>query len=237
VHLDSDRYVRDQYRTTENLDTRTSVWSPLEPGHSPQDIALSALRDANPHRVLEVGSGKGAFAVRIADETGCDVIALDASDAMVAAGSALGVETMRGDVRQLPFPDHSFDAAVAAWMLYHVSPVEQGLKELSRVLHPGGRLVAITNGRAHLEELWSAVGAEREELAFSVENGVDLLSEYFSTVERRETTTYATFADRDAAAAYLNSVDRSDLVARLPHSNWPLRACGASAVFVADQPK
>jgi len=234
--MDNDEYVRDQYNTTENLDTRASVWYPDETGRSPQDVALNALGEVTPRRILEVGSGKGSLAVRITDEIQCDVIALDASEAMIAASTSLGVETILGDVRHLPFPDDSFDAAVAAWMLYHVAPVDQGLAELARVLRPGGRLVAITNGRAHLEELWRAVGTEHEEPAFSVENGVDFLGAYFSKVERHDTATYAMFRDRNEAAAYLKSIDRGDLAERLPHSNWPLRARGASAVFVADQP-
>jgi hypothetical protein len=54
---------------------------------------------------------------------------------------------------------------------------------------------------------------------------------------RRDTATHAIFQDRTAAAAYLRSIDRSDLIDRVPHSDWPLRAHGATAVFVADQPK
>jgi SAM-dependent methyltransferase len=237
VQLDNDDFVRDQYRTTENLDTRTSVWSAGEPGRSPQDLALLALREVHPGRVLEVGSGKGSLALRIREEIQCDVVALDASSAMVAASTVLGIETIVGDVRDLPFEDGSFDAVVAAWMLYHVSPLDRGLSELSRVLRTGGRLVAITNGRAHLEELWAAVGAVREEPSFSVENGSELLNIYFSDVERRDTATHATFPDMDAAAAYLASIGGSDLVHQLPHSGWPLRARGATAVFLADGPR
>jgi SAM-dependent methyltransferase len=237
VRLNDDDYVSDQYRTTQNLDTRASVWSADELGHSPQDVALRALSEVRPHRVLEVGSGKGSLAFRIANEIQCEVVGLDSSAAMVSASTALGVETILGDVRNLPFSDGSFDAVVAAWMLYHVSPLDQGLSELARVLRPSGRLVAITNGRAHLEALWIAVDAVHDEPAFSVENGADQLSAYFSVVARRDTATHATFPNRDAAAEYLCSIDRSDLVDRLPHSDWPLRVRGATAVFVADTKK
>jgi SAM-dependent methyltransferase len=233
VQLDDHDYVRDQYRTTENLEMRVSVWCANELGGSPQDVALVALSEVQPRRVLEVGSGKGSLALRIAKELQCDVVALDSSAAMVAASTALGIKTILGDVRNLPFPDGSFDAVVAAWMLYHVLPLDQGLAELSRVIRPGGRLVAITNGRAHLNELWAAVGADRDEPSFSVENGAGHLSEYFSAIQRHDTATHATFPDRDTAAGYLRSIDRSDLVDRLPHSDWPMQAQGATAVFVA----
>jgi SAM-dependent methyltransferase len=235
VRFDDDNYVRDQYRNVEKLDTRVSVWSADKLGRSPQDVALIALREVHPRRILEVGSGKGNLAIRIAQEIQCDVIGLDSSAAMVSASSALGVTTIRGDVRNLPFLDESFDVVVAAWMLYHVAPLDQGLSELARVLRKGGRLVAITNGKAHLEQLWAAVGADREEPPFSADNGAAHLGRYFSGVERHETATHALFPDRDAAASYLSSIDRSDLASRLPQSGWPLNARGATAVFTADK--
>jgi SAM-dependent methyltransferase len=236
VRLNSDDFVREQYRTTENLDTRISVWSVEEGTHSPQDIALASLKDVHPRQVLEVGSGKGSLAARITHEIGCEVVALDSSEAMVAASISLGVKTILADVRELPFPDGSFDAVVAAWMLYHVAPLERALSELARVLRPGGRLIAITNGSAHLKELWSAVGTERDEPSFSVENGAEQLRAYFSAVERHDAATYAMFPDRDTAVAYLRSIDLDDLVDRVPHSGWPLRASGATTVFLADRP-
>ena len=233
--LDNQDYVRDQYGTTENLDTRISVWQPDVVGCSPQDVALHAVRGVHPRRVLEVGSGKGSLAVRIAEELQCEVIALDSSAAMVAASTSLGVTTILGNVRDLPFADHSFDVVVAAWMLYHVRPLDEGLSELARVLRPGGRLVAITNGRTHLQELWSAVDSEHDEPSFSVENGADHLREHFCAVERLDANSSAVFEDRASAAAYLDSIDRSDLAGRLGHAEWPLRAHGSTAVFVADK--
>jgi len=236
VHHNDDDYVRNQYRTTENLDTRASVWSADAPERSPQDVAILALSEVHPQRILEVGSGKGSLAVRIAEAFHCELAALDSSAAMVEASRSLGIKTILGDVRDLPFEDDSFDAVVAAWMLYHVSPLDQGLSEMARVLRPGGRLVAITNGKSHLEELWTAAGAVHDEPAFSIENGADFLHRYFSTVERIDIATHAVFPDRNAASAYLRSIDRSDLAGRLPLSDWPLRAQGSTAVFIADQP-
>ena len=237
MRLNDDDYVREQYCTTEKLDTRASVWCAEEQGPTPQDVAILALSDVHPNRVLEVGSGKGSLALRITQAIQCDFVALDSSVAMVTASRSLGVETILADVRDLPFTDGSFDAVVAAWMLYHVSPLEQGLAELARVLRPDGRLVVITNGRTHLEELWRAAGADHEEPAFSVENGAEQLRHYFSKLERLDIATHAVFPDRNVASEYLRSIDRSDLVNRLPPSGWPLRARGATAVFIADQPK
>jgi SAM-dependent methyltransferase len=237
VRLNSDDFVREQYRTTENLDTRISVWKVDAGAPSPQDVALSALADVQPRQVLEVGSGKGSLALRITKEIECDVVALDSSAAMVASSISLGIETILADVRDLPFPNGTFDAVVAAWMLYHVSPLERALSELARVLRPGGRLIAITNGSAHLKELWQAVGVARDEPSFSVENGAEQLRAYFSEVQQEDVATHAIFPDRNTAVAYLNSIDLFDLVDRVPLSGWPLRVGGATAVFTADRPK
>ena len=64
---------------------------------------------------------------------------------MVELTCSRGVEALVGDVQALPFDDGSFDAAVAAWMLYHVPDVDRPIAELAPVSRPGGRLVAVTN--------------------------------------------------------------------------------------------
>jgi len=217
----------------DNLETRTSVWQADTPGRSPQDLALKALRQVGAKQVLEVGSGTGAFAARMAKEIDCEVVATDSSAAMVSASRSLGVAAILADVRELPFRDESFDAVVAAWMLYHVSPLNQALEEIVRVLRRGGRLVAITNGRDHLAELWRAVETVHGEPAFSVENGAAILQAHFTFVEQHDVATRAIFESRATAAAYLRSLEQADLVERLPQSGWPLLARGATTVFVA----
>ena len=171
MDLDDADFVRDQYATTARLETRMAVRRPDADGRTPQDVALATLAAVKPARLLEVGPGTGAFAARCARELRCHVIALDTSADMVAATRARSVEAVLGDVQDLPFDDGSFDAAVAAWMLYHVPGRDRALGELARVLRPDGRLVAITNGRRGLSELYDLVGAERPASTFSSENG------------------------------------------------------------------
>ena len=184
MRLDDEEFVRGQYRSPERLETRISVWRPGADGRTPQDVALAQVAAAAPGRLLEVGSGTGAFAARCLAELGCDVVALDASAEMVRATQARGVHAVIGDIQELPFPDADFDCAVAAWMLYHVPDLDRGVAELARVLRPGGRLVAITNGRESLRELYELVGGERRDSAFSSENGAEVLGRTFARVER-----------------------------------------------------
>jgi SAM-dependent methyltransferase len=234
VRLDGHDYVDDQYATTGNLATRASVWQPAAPGESAQDRVLGALA-AVPHgRVLEVGCGRGELAQRIAAELGSSVIALDLSPAMVAEAAGRGVDARIGDIQALPFADGSFDAVVAAWMLYHVPDLERGLAEVVRVLRPGGRFVAVTNGYDHLAELWHAAGVSPFASGFARENGTELLQQHFARVERIDLEGRAVFADRDAAAAYLTSIGTAS--DGLPRFDEPLVARGTPTVFVADLP-
>ncbi len=57
------------------------------------------------------------------------------------------------DAEKLPFDDGDFDAVIANHMLYHVPDLSRALSEVRRVLKPGGRLFAATNGEAHMREL------------------------------------------------------------------------------------
>ena len=234
MRLDDSDFVRDQYASTDRLETRMAVWGPDADGRTPQDVALAALAAVKPARLIEVGSGTGVFAARCTRELGCEVVALDASSDMVAASRSQGVEAVLGDVQALPFGDASFDAAVAAWMLYHVPDRERALGELARVLRPGGRLVAITNGRRGLAELYDVAGGDRFDSSFSSENGSEQLERHFARVERVDLEPTAHFADRDAAAAYLRTLGRDELADRLPEFHEPLVARGHTTVFVAD---
>ena len=236
MRLDDHEFVRGQYRSPERLETRMSVWQPGPDGRTPQDVALSLLAAAAPGRLLDAGCGTGALAGRCAGELRCEVTALDASPEMVRATRARGIDAVTGDVQELPFPDGAFDCAVAAWMLYHVPDLDRGVAELARVLRPGGRLAAITNGRESLAELYDLTGGERRDSAFSGENGADVLGRHFAQVERHDVEVRAVFADRTAAAAYLETLERGDLAARLPADMGRLVARGATTVFAADTP-
>lgn len=232
--LNDPGFVADQYRSTARLDVRRSVWQPLPPGESAQDVAIAALAEVGPVALLEVGCGTGELAERCARELGCRVLALDQSKAMVDATAARGVEAVVGDVQALPFPDGSFDCALAAWMLYHVPDLERGLAELRRVVRPGGRLVAITNGDGGMAELLGPAGLVRPPGAFSRENGAGLLAGHFDGVVQIDLRSTALFADAEIARAYLESTGYRpppDLGERL---DWPLEVTGAPTVFIAD---
>ena len=228
--------VRREYASEERLAARRRLWDSAD-GPDPKTIALRAVGDVSPRRVLEVGPGSGEFAARLQQELGVEVVAVDTSPRMVELARSCGVDAQVGDVQSLPFDDGSFDCAVAAWMLYHVPDLDRGLSELARVLVPGGRLVAVTNGARNLRELWETLGPEAErEHPFSCEDGAAALARQFARVERRDAIGHVTIPTRAVAHRYVAaSFARSSLADRLPEKGWPLRATRTTCIFVADK--
>jgi ubiquinone/menaquinone biosynthesis C-methylase UbiE len=100
-------------------------------------VLIEKLLGGSAGAVLEVGCGPGALARRLADEHAIAVTAIDISERMVQLARPRGIDAAVCDVQSLPFPDESFDCAIAAWMLYHVPDLDQGLREISRLLRPG----------------------------------------------------------------------------------------------------
>lgn len=106
-------------------------------------------------QVLDIGTGTGTLALGVARqlETG-HVVGIDPTAQMLAraeenarkTGLAGRVEFRCAPAEALPFPDASFDAVVSSIALHHTQ-VRQSLREIARVLKPGGRLVAADMGR------------------------------------------------------------------------------------------
>jgi ubiquinone/menaquinone biosynthesis C-methylase UbiE len=78
---------------------------------------------------------------------------------MVAAAMArVRAPGLVADAAWIPLADGSMDAVIANHMLYHVSDRRRALAEIHRLLRPGGRLYATTNGLGHMAELREPLG-------------------------------------------------------------------------------
>jgi len=97
-------------------------------------------------RALEVGLGYGSLSQKIA-QAGANYTGLDIAAGPVAMVNyrlrqqGLPGEAVQGSVLECPFPDQSFDVAVAIGSLHHTGNLTLALKELRRVLVPGGTLI------------------------------------------------------------------------------------------------
>ena len=238
AYMRNPRYVREQYASERNLAARSSLYVDTT-GPFPGDVAFDAVAEVSPRRFLDVGCGTGWFGARVQRELHADVVATDQSERMVELARERGVEARVADVQELPIGDGEFDCVAANWMLYHVPDLDRGLREISRVLRAGGRLVAITSGKDHLLELWRLVGADDErlarDLAFGAENGEEILRRHFRNVQVRDASGTVTVSSRDAVVGYIGSTRWAPFADRVPAELEPFVARRSNVVFVADK--
>jgi ubiquinone/menaquinone biosynthesis C-methylase UbiE len=125
-------------------DTRT----PEEATDRFTDLLAERLRVEPGQRILDVGCGIGRPALRIASTTGTEVLGITISAQQVDQATELAgrenlsdrVEFRCADGMAMPFEDASFDAVLAFESIVHMDRAK-ALREMARVLKPGGRLV------------------------------------------------------------------------------------------------
>jgi demethylmenaquinone methyltransferase / 2-methoxy-6-polyprenyl-1,4-benzoquinol methylase len=96
--------------------------------------------------VLDVATGTGAVARELLARKGCAVVGLDQSPEMLAEARRrlpADVQLMEGNAESLPFPDASFDALTFTYLLRYVSDPAATLRELARVVRPGGTVAGL----------------------------------------------------------------------------------------------
>jgi demethylmenaquinone methyltransferase/2-methoxy-6-polyprenyl-1,4-benzoquinol methylase len=121
-------------------------------------VSQMALRPGN--LVLDVCTGTAGVAMEIADHHDGRIVGLDASQLMLEAGLRAiekknldgRVQLIQGRAERLPFPDETFDTVVFTYLLRYVQDPDATIRELSRVLKPGGELLSLEFGIP--EALW-----------------------------------------------------------------------------------
>ncbi len=122
--------------------------------------ALVDAIDACPtDRVLDVATGTGMVAQALRDRYGCTVVGLDQSPGMLRLARArYGVfeDVVEGRAEQLPFGDAAFDHLSFTYLLRYVDDPAATMRELARVVKPGGRIAMVEFGvpRGPWRPLW-----------------------------------------------------------------------------------
>jgi SAM-dependent methyltransferase len=111
-------------------------------------------------RILDLGCGDGVLTKRIAD-AGADVVGADASETLVAAARALGVDARAIDGEALPFANE-FDAVFSNAALHWMANADAVLDGVRRALKPGGRFVAEFGGQGNVAAIVTAMLAVAE---------------------------------------------------------------------------
>lgn len=147
-------------------------------GLSPQLADLAGIGPGQ--RVLDVGCGPGALTTELVLRVGLgSVTAVDPSASFVAAARERhpGLDVRQASAEALPFPDGSFDAALAQLVVHFMTDPVAGLREMARVTRPGGIIAAC---------VWDHAGRHGPQAAFweaarSIEPGVNDESERAGT--------------------------------------------------------
>lgn len=191
--------LREQYAESDNLEARIA----LHREYGTADVGLNPWRfDRMRERldpgaeVLCLGAGPGHLWADNAGRVPWSVHVTDASPGMVRtarenlvdAGASFDRAFAVCDAASLPYRSGRFDAVTANHMLYHVPERRRALREIRRVLRPGGRLFATTNGESHMEvvhEIMATVhgGDLSTSSGFRLENGRQQLARAFEAVE------------------------------------------------------
>ena len=99
-----------------------------------------------PRDVLDLCCGTGDIALRFRAR----VVGVDFTEEMLRVAAARGhseISWIRADALRLPFSDNSFDTVSVGYGLRNLADIEQGLREILRVLRPGGKFVSLDFGK------------------------------------------------------------------------------------------
>jgi ubiquinone/menaquinone biosynthesis C-methylase UbiE len=190
--------LNQQYKDSSNLDIRKNFhkkYSTNSLGYA--DWILSNIRFFKGCRVLEVGCGTGRLWENYPEliNTFSELVLTDISKGMVdivresyAGRNNIQIQAM--DVLDMPFEENSFDIIVANSMLYHVNDVELALENIHRILRDNGIFYATTFGKDGqlnyinnaMFEMGLSDSKNIDEISFSLENGREILRNYFTVV-------------------------------------------------------
>ena len=198
---DQEYLLTSQYKDSSNLKVRIRIHKRFSINkYSFHRWIFDHFNIPHPARILEAGCGPGHLWTqnvdRIAEDW--DITLSDFSAGMLQEAQS-NLSNSKGhftfklfDIQSIPFEDEHFDTVIANHMLYHVPDRAKALSEIRRVLKPGGRFYAVTNGERHMQEIYDLLKKFTPEMPdprdnlfshhFGLENGGDQIAHWFETV-------------------------------------------------------
>jgi ubiquinone/menaquinone biosynthesis C-methylase UbiE len=190
-----------QYADSGNLVARQSIYAFQRPVSDIWNGSLDLAELRGDEKILDIGCGNGLYlgVLRARGHQG-PILAGDLSVGMLrSARPAAGDRPLLvSDVQAIPFAADSFDVTLAMHMLYHVPDRTLAIRELRRVLRPGGVALVVTNSETHFHELddllveCAATATNitrlpaRSHIHFTAESGAPELAAEFASVESRD---------------------------------------------------
>ncbi|MFD1614673.1 bifunctional demethylmenaquinone methyltransferase/2-methoxy-6-polyprenyl-1,4-benzoquinol methylase UbiE [Gelatiniphilus marinus] len=112
---------------------------------------VKLVKEQQPETILDIATGTGDLAINLAETNASKIIGLDISSGMLEIGKEKikkknlehNIEMVLGDSENMPFKDNTFDAITVAFGVRNFETLENGLKEILRVLKPNGIFVIL----------------------------------------------------------------------------------------------
>ena len=192
--------IIEQYKNAKNLNDRIRLHEKYSTNKQGWFNWLFEKIDfSKVNRLLELGCGNGKlWQENKIDLRNREVFLSDISEGMVdEVRTKLGSDfnCIVVNAEKIPFKDAYFDTIIANHVLFYLNDLNQGLKEIDRVLKPNGVFYCSTYGKEHMKEITelvqnfdSHINLSNHSLydIFGLENGEAILKKYFSNVQRLE---------------------------------------------------
>jgi len=112
---------------------------------------VNIVKKTQPKHILDIATGTGDLAINLAETNAEKIVGLDISSGMLEIGKqkiekknlSNKIEMVIGDSENMPFEDNTFDAITVAFGVRNFETLEKGLKDILRVLKPGGTFVIL----------------------------------------------------------------------------------------------
>lgn len=192
--------IIEQYKNAKNLNDRICLHEKYSTSSQGWFNWLFEKIDfSKVNRLLELGCGNGKlWQENKIDLRNREIFLSDISEGMVdEVRNKLGSDfnCIVADAEKIPFKDAYFDSIIANHVLFYLNDLNQGLKEISRVLKPNGVLYCSTYGSNHMKEITDIVQSFDSRInlsnhslydVFGLENGESILKQYFTSVQRMD---------------------------------------------------